>query len=168
MPSSFIGTSIDNCYPGTLTRYPLSTTVESRMASEPVFFGQAVMMTNGTIKPLAGSVVGNDCYGIVNREFPSMGVKASTTSKLPGPQINKAIPIMRMGYIAVLFNMKDVTPILSGMPVYVITTAGGDFAVGDYVATSTPTGAVATAINATYSGPIDANGYIEITFGIGR
>lgn len=147
-----------------------SPTVESMLidsGTPPTAYGQFVKLVSGKLRPatLAGDV--SILAGLTVRPFPSPNQSLASQGMGPGtPPSSGPLDVMRRGYMTVL--AKGASAVAKGAAVYLCTTAGGSFALGDIVGSASPgSGSAGTAIpGASFQGPADANGNVEIAFNL--
>jgi len=147
-----------------------SATVESMLidSGTPITaFGQFCKLVSGKVRPatLAGDV--SILAGLTVRPYPSPNQSLAAQGLGAGtPAASGIIDVMRRGYMTVV--AKGAGAVTKGAAVYLCTTAGGVYALGDIVASATPgSGSAGTAIpGASFQGPADANGNVEIAYNL--
>lgn len=147
-----------------------SATVESMLidsGAPPTRFGQFVKLVSGKLQPatLAGDV--SILAGLSVRPFPSPNPAGTSQGMGAGsPPASGILDVMRRGYMTVV--AKGTGAITKGSAVYLCTTAGGAMALGDIVVAASPgSSAAGTAVpGATFQGPADAQGNVEIAFNL--
>jgi hypothetical protein len=124
-------------------------------------YGLVGKMSGGKFVPFTGSETTANVYGVLVRSFPTNSGTDPLGTATPN-QGNVPVDVLRSGYMTVKCNAG--TPAAGGQ-VYVRVAAatgskplGGVEAVADSTNTITP--------NATFMGPADANGNVEIAFNI--
>jgi len=152
-------------FPGSVSRSD-SLTIEQEVidsGTPPTAYGQAVKIVSGKLRPLASGDAGTVAKGWLVRPYPAQ----SSTNALGAatPPTSGIGERMRRGFMTVL--LKDGTAAKDGQ-VYVVTTAGGSWVVGDIVTSASPTGGgTGVAITDTvFTGPADAGGIVEIAYKI--
>jgi|GEM_PF-493274 hypothetical protein len=183
MPGVAIGTSLNLGYAGKVSRNPF-TKINSRMV-------KSILDGSGNetqpVIPFGAAVVTNadNTYSLFGAS--GAGVSAATMANLAGIAVSEVKQSMVYGYgsnvggngsfepnspcdvlqvgTTTVFCTEG-TPTANGK-VYLVTVAGTTSPVGSFVATSTPAGAGATAIEVTNAkwttGKKDASGICEIT-----
>lgn len=152
-------------FPGTVSRSD-SLTIEQEIidsGTPPTAYGQAVKIVSGKLRPLASGDAGTVASGWLVKPYPAQSSTNSLGTATP-PSSGIADRLKR-GFLMVA--LKDGTAAKDAQ-VYVVTTAGGSWVVGDVVASASPTGGgTGVAItNAFFTGPADASGNVEIAYKI--
>jgi hypothetical protein len=146
---------------GAISRFGNDTQVEPSLLNNAAIpaYGQVVKLVTGKAGALASADAGTVAYGWAVRPFPHQSSVNALGAAVP--DANSILDVMRRGYMSV--SLKNGAP-AKGDQVYVVTTVGGSYAIGDVVASASPAGGgTAVAIpGATFMGPADANGITEI------
>lgn len=154
-------------FPGRISRSE-SLTVEASVISAtnpPSVYGLPVKLVNGQLQAIASADAATVVYGFLVAPYPTQGpTTANALGAAAGPGFGVA-DVMRRGYM--------ISPLAGGVAVkggqvFMVTTAGGAFTVGQLVASASPgSSAAAVAItNCTFTGAADANGNVEIEYAI--
>lgn len=181
MPGVAIGKSLNLGFAGKVSRNPF-TKINSRMVksiidgngaeTQPVIpFGAAVVVnTDNTYSLFGASGTGVSAATMAN--FGGIAVSEVKQSMTYGYGSNvggngsyepkQPCDVLQIGSTTVF--CKEGTPVANGL-VYIVTVAGDNTAVGDFVATATPAGGTAVQVtNARWvSGKKDTSGICEIT-----
>lgn len=170
MPGTVIGKSLNYGYPGSVSRSADAIITNRPVKSSDtnhIPFGAPVILNSDNTYSLAGaSVTMSNFAGIAVRE-----VKQSTSYITTGQGQADYAPgdpcdVIERGSVTV--TCTEGTPTAGGA-VYIVTAvgAGSVSAVGNFVATATPAGTGATAVQITNAqwktGKIDANNTAELT-----
>jgi hypothetical protein len=159
-------------FPGRVSRAD-SLTIEAapiNNAAPPTAYGQPVKLSGGLVTALAASDAASVIWGWLVAPFP-------TQQDSVAPAVNSAPPVkpfgisdvLRRGYIIVPVAAGGGSPAKGGT-VYVVTTAGtgGNFPLSSIVTSASPgsSAAAVAAVNAQFTGTVDANGNVEIEYAI--
>lgn len=150
-------------FPGRISRED-SLTVEAvpvSQATPPTAYGQFVKLVAGVAQPLAASDPATVIYGLLVDPYPAQSSSDGFGAAVP--PAGGIADVLRRGYIVV--PLVGGTAV-KGAPVYVVTTAAAGYPVGSIVTAATTGGATAVAANATFEGPADASGNVEIAYNI--
>lgn len=179
MPGTVIGKTLNLGYAGKISRNPGNLISARAVKSilngsgvetlQTIGFGDPVVLnTDNTYSRFGDSGTGVSAAtaanfaGVAVAEVKQMTTYATNAagSYLP----NQACDVIQIGSVTVVCS--EGTPAAGGA-VYIVTVAGTTSPVGAYVATATPAGAGATAVQITNAqwttGKVDANGIAEIT-----
>ena len=150
-------------FPGRISRSD-SLTVEAvpvSQATPPTAYGQFVKLVAGVLQPLASADTAAVIYGLLVNPYPAQS--SSNGFGAAVPPAGGIADVLRRGYIVV--PLAGGTAV-HGEPVYVVTTAAAGYPVGSIVPASNTGGATAVATLATFEGPADASGNVEIAYNI--
>jgi hypothetical protein len=137
------------------------------VSAPPLLYGCAVLVnttTNSVRQMSAGDTGVVRIYGIVSRDFPVQQTQQTSMSTTPGvavPPTNRALSIMRWGYIMGRVNG---APTKNGAVYVWVAASTGNHVQGTYE-TAASAGNTAAIVNASFNGPADANGIAEIIVG---
>lgn len=136
-------------------------------SAPPLLYGCAVLVnttTNSVRQVASGDTAVTRIYGIVARDFPVQQVAQTGMNTTPGsgiPPTNRALSIMRWGYVMVRVNG---TPTKNGNVYLWIAASTGNHVQGTFEAAATG-GSTILLANASFNGPPDANGICEMVIG---
>lgn len=142
-------------------------------ATPPTAYGQAVLIDSASqgVRPYAAGDQSNTVasgYGITVRPFPTQqasgGNFGAASLGVSAPPATGVIDVLRTGYIIVSLPAGG-SP-RKGDPVYIwsVASAGANI-LGSFTAAYSA-GNTTQLKNATFNGTPDANGFVEIVFGI--
>lgn len=140
-------------------------------SAPPAFFGQAVLVGASGVRPITTGDQSNTVaagYGITVRPYPFQQSSASNYGAAAigagAPPVTGVVDVLRAGYIMGQIPTGQ-TP-AKGAPVYVWATASsGSNIQGGFTSVYTALNTT-QVLNATFNGPPDASGNVEIAFNI--
>jgi len=146
--------------PGEVTRKEESGVEPGVLGATDVAFGAPVKVVSGKIVPIAASDTAAALYGFLVRPYPTQGgpLGLTTDGKL---RAGSPCGVLRRGYLAA--RLASGTSAKGGAVNMRIAVDTGK-AVGDLEAAATVDETV--VINATFMGPADADGNVEIAYNI--
>lgn len=162
MPGKVIGTALNNGYPGTISRSgdEVSKSRPVKTGTANIYFGDPVILnTDGTIERFGATGTDAKFAGIAMRKVKSALTYVDQAAYYAALEL---ADILQRGSVTV--KVTEGTPAIGGK-VYVCTVAGTTAAVGDILATATPAGVGATAVeitNVLFNSTKDTNGVAEI------
>lgn len=144
---------------GDVTRKSDST-VEPNLLGADAAFGAAVKLSAGKVVPIEAADAASSVYGFLTRPFPNQGGVIGLTSdgKL---RAGNACDVLRRGYISV--SLARGTAAKGGQVHLRIAAAAGKL-VGELEAAAVADETV--ALPATFMGPADSDGNVEIAYNI--
>jgi hypothetical protein len=162
--------------PGDLTRGAGRSNVKAEVYGATAFpaYGLPCVLSSGTVIPVTSNLgsTANSIYGFLVRPFPLQGPNASDPLGTSVPLTTGIANVMTEGYIGV-YVQAGAPSVVEGGTVYLryqttgtgITILGGVEGVtsGNNFAVVNTTNSRKTCY---FTGPADANGYVEIAFGV--
>lgn len=151
--------------PGAITRNAAQATIEpAALNSAAAFAAYGVFGKTVAEKfvPLTGGEAVGALEGILVRPFPTNSSQDGLGTSTP-PTTGVGDKLKR-GYVSVV--LAGAVAAAKDAQVYVCTAAAGGHAVGDILASANPDGSTTVAPPATFTGPADANGNVEVAYNI--
>lgn len=158
--------------PGAISRtWNLITEGDVMDSANPVLaYGQATVLDSSTGKLRAVTSSDTTISGFVVRPFPISGQGSGGPFNLnyafdqSVPPTSGVVDRLRMGYMTVKLN--GTATAAKGAPVYVWVAASTGAHVQGGVEAAASSGNTIAVANATFTGAADANGNVEISYGI--
>ena len=126
-------------------------------------YGVPGKIASNLFVPIAGGDTTANVFGFLVRPFPSEGANASDPLGTAVPPTTGIASVLRRGYITVVNNAG--TPAAGGAVFIRTATPSGQKVIGGVEAVTDP-GNNFSLTGATFTGPADANGNVEIAFNI--
>lgn len=167
MGAGFAG-DVNRTHPATIEPVVTSATVP------PTAFGQACLVdtaTNTVRAMAAGDTALTTVYGVLVRPYPFQQVSATNYGAAPfgsagGPGPSALADVLRSGYIMVQIPAAQASvPTKNGAAFVWVAVNSGQHVQGNFEAQATG-GSTAALANATFNGPADATGVVELMFNI--
>ena len=160
--SMFIGTTTPAGVIGTISRNVVGNVIEAVQVDDTAKIGYPVELdgTTGKAKLVTGTATAGSVYGFLVRKYSA---RLNQKDQSIEPVYTQAV--LRNGFILVQLAEEETTPIVKGMPVWVVIKTSGKYkTIGTVAAKDDSSSAI--QINATFMGPVDKNGVAEIAYNI--